>query len=578
MAVMIPSALSPEIKSNAERHIFKWFENAPGTEEWIVLHSLGITNHKRVVHGEVDFFVLIPETGIFALEVKGGRVRREQGIWSFTDKYGHTDTSCRGPFDQAWEGIYSIRKSLTEKLDKQHTYLNKIFFGIGVMFPDITYDSVGIDEEQWQVFDEYDRDNVKDYMLRIAKGSVKGWENQYGTVSHQNRPSVNDVKYLASVLRGDFDRVPSLRALYDYAEEDLIELTENQYRCIDQLEDNPRCLIRGAAGTGKTLLAVEQVKKAVSRGERVAFFCYNNLLSTWIRNYFKKQPEELRPVYAGSIHGYMLSVLKTTGYAIPEEDRNNPEYYDLILPSYATREMQCVREKFDRIIIDETQDIMSAPFLEFIDSCLINGLSHGRWTFFGDFVKQAIYDKGFSENDFIEYLDERTGFIRYKLTLNCRNTRYICEEIKTVTGFDKTIQYEGAATGPQVEYFTYKDRTDEKQKLISLLERLGKNSVEKSRITVLSPYKRENSVVNMLEGIHIQNYSIPETDEITFSTIHGFKGMENTVIVLCDIETLADTKLMYVAFSRASSGLYVLESEVASNEYTNLFIRRNFTK
>ena len=72
MAIMIPSVISPDIRSNAERNIFRWFKEAPETEDWIVLHSLGIANHRRVIHGEVDFFVIAPNLGIFALEVKGG--------------------------------------------------------------------------------------------------------------------------------------------------------------------------------------------------------------------------------------------------------------------------------------------------------------------------------------------------------------------------------------------------------------------------------------------------------------------------------------------------------------------------
>ena len=137
MAIMIPSVISPDVKSNAEKHIFKWFQKAPGTEDWIILHSLGVSNHKKVIHGEVDFFALIPEMGIFALEVKGGRVRRQNGIWSFTDKYGHTDTKERGPFDQAWEGIYSLKESISKMLDTEHRGLKDIIFGIGVMFPDV---------------------------------------------------------------------------------------------------------------------------------------------------------------------------------------------------------------------------------------------------------------------------------------------------------------------------------------------------------------------------------------------------------------------------------------------------------
>lgn len=293
MAIMIPSAISPDVKSNAERHIYKWFENAKGTEDWIVLHSLGIVNHNKYIHGEVDFFVMVPMLGLFALEVKGGRVKRTNGIWTFTNKYGHSDMRVKGPFDQAWDGIYSIRRSLSNKLDLEHKYLEKMFFGIGVMFPDVTYASIGIDEEQWQVFDCNDGRDVRAFIERIAQGSVKGWNTQYGDVTPKNRPTVDDVRYLATILRGDFDLAISLRAQYNYAEEEIVSLTANQYKCIDQLEDNPRCLIKGSAGTGKTLLAIESAKKYASCGEKVALFCYNNLLARWLQQYFEKQVESL---------------------------------------------------------------------------------------------------------------------------------------------------------------------------------------------------------------------------------------------------------------------------------------------
>lgn len=47
MAIMIPSVISPEVKSSAERKIFEWFQNALGTDKWIVLHSLGITKQNN---------------------------------------------------------------------------------------------------------------------------------------------------------------------------------------------------------------------------------------------------------------------------------------------------------------------------------------------------------------------------------------------------------------------------------------------------------------------------------------------------------------------------------------------------
>lgn len=578
MAVMIPSVLSPDIKSTAERRIFRWFEESSETEDWIVLHSLGINNHKRVIHGEVDFFVLVPGLGIFALEVKGGRIKRENGIWHFTDKYNHTDSKSRGPFDQAWEGIYSIRTAIREKLDQSHQYLKNVFFGIGVMFPDVSYSSTGIDEEQWQVFDCNDGNNVKGFIKRIANGSIQAWERQYGTVRASNRPSIEDVRYLANLLRGDFDMLLSLRVQYNYSEDNIIKLTNEQYRCIDQLEDNPRCLIRGAAGTGKTLLAIEEVKKAASRGERVAMFCFNNTLGAWLNSIFKQMPGELQPIYVGTIHGYMAKIIRENGglFNPPSEENDLRDFYNETLPEKACSFLQNSFNKLDKVIVDETQDLMSDKYLDFIDSCLRKGLQRGKWMFFGDFLRQAIYTRTMDETKFIDELENRTSFSRYKLTINCRNSKNICEEVKTIAGISNDIPYQSLIEGPQVQYLTYTSKDDEKQKLINLIVTIRDNTVEPGRITILSPRKRENSVISLLQEKKINDYCIPEIEDITFSTIQGFKGLENTVIILTDIENYEDENLMYVAFSRARTGLYILESESARKEYVELFSRRNF--
>ena len=39
--------------------------------------------------------------------------------------------------------------------------------------------------------------------------------------------------------------------------ENLLRLTAEQFDRLDELEENDRCLLTGAAGTGKTMLAME---------------------------------------------------------------------------------------------------------------------------------------------------------------------------------------------------------------------------------------------------------------------------------------------------------------------------------
>ena len=389
MAVMIPSVISPDVKSTAERRIFEWFENAPKTDDWIVLHSLGISNHDRVLYGEVDFFVLVPNYGMFALEVKGGRVSRSQGIWYFTDKYGNTNSKSRGPFDQAKEGAFSISKSIKSRLDYNHKHLAKVFFGFGVMFPDIEYDASGIDEEQWQVFDARNQSKVREYVLSLARESRNKWEQQNGALSEQRLPSKEDVRYLASILRGDFDCMVSISSQIMNAERSLIKLTNEQYRCLDQIEDNPRALIQGPAGTGKTLLAIEEAKRSAAKGLKVALFCYNSNLAEWLKSYFKSLSDDICPSYVGTLHSYMIHVAKAGGSAVhfPSSNEDTEHFYSEELPQLAA---ETVADKFDKIIVDEAQDLISFNYLYFMDSCLQKGLTRGKWAMFGDFSRQAI--------------------------------------------------------------------------------------------------------------------------------------------------------------------------------------------
>lgn len=503
MAIMIPSVISPEVKSNAERKIFEWFQNAPGTDKWIVLHSLGIATHNKVIYGETDFLVLAPKLGIFALEVKGGRVRRENGIWYFTNRYGKTNSKVRGPFDQARDGIFSIVDAMKKRIDTEHRHIENVLFGYGVMFPDIEFTSTGIEEEPWQVFDSRDGANVKQFIKRLSDGTKAKWESHYGPVNDSKLPDSSDVRYMASLLRGDFDCTVPMSAQLRNASDALIALTKEQYRCLDQLDDNPRCLIQGPAGTGKTLLAIEEVKKSVARGEKVALFCFNANLADWLSSYFENMPEAVRPKYIGTFHKYMTQVAREAGLLpiYPQDSDKIQQYYQSDLPEAAAIALLDGGELYDKIVVDEAQDLIRDSYLEVMSTCLEKGLSRGRWTMFGDFSMQAIYADGMSGAGMIEKLEDQTAFIRFKLTINCRNTKPICKEIETVTGFKAPHNLWTKVDGPPVQYITWSTMENQCKKLQTLLKQLADAHISPEQITICPPSEETILLFPCLTGI-----------------------------------------------------------------------------
>ncbi|MDD5791435.1 MAG: NERD domain-containing protein/DEAD/DEAH box helicase [Erysipelotrichaceae bacterium] len=576
MAVMIPSEMSPDIKSNAEKHIFEWFKTAPGTDDWIVLHSLGITTHQRVIHGETDFLVLAPGKGMFAIEVKGGRVERHLGKWRFINKYGEFNEKVRSPFDQAWEGIYSIKSLLVARLDDKHEYLNEIIFGIGVMFPDIEYLSVGVDEEQCQVFDMNDGKNVSGFIDRIAQQAINTRKRLEYPIKPEMFPTKADVNYIAQLLRGDFDIEVPLKIKQKYTEENLLSLTNEQAQCIEQLADNPRALIRGTAGTGKTMLAIEAAKRAIANGERVAFFCYNKMLGEWLKNYFSTYPEDQRPHFVGSFHSFMIHLLLAKGiYIQMPNGKSEKDFFENELPENTMRVLKKEPVYYDRLIVDEAQDLLTESYLDVMDLCLRDGLQQGIWMLFGDFSMQAIYSSdGKNEFDFIETIQSRANFAIFRLTKNCRNTKKICLDIENIVGIKENAAFKDTIDTPAVDHEVYVNMEDQKSKLISLINNLLDRNVQPSDIVILSPRTFSDSVVSKLGGEIIEEYSVDTYGKIRFSTIHAFKGLESSTIIITDIESYDDEKLIYVGLSRATFDLHILESMKANEERAKLFFTR----
>ena len=86
MARMIPATIHLAVRSGAERLMFNAIKGAVRTENWICLHSFGLARHPSKRLGEIDF-VLVTTHGLFVPEVKGGRTRRQGGVWIYTDRY-----------------------------------------------------------------------------------------------------------------------------------------------------------------------------------------------------------------------------------------------------------------------------------------------------------------------------------------------------------------------------------------------------------------------------------------------------------------------------------------------------------
>lgn len=555
---MIPPLIVPGTKSGAERLLFNTLQNCALPESYYCFHSVNLPDHIYKVYGELDFVIVGPR-GIYVIEVKGGGVTCRNGIWYFENKIGEIAHSSEGPFHQARSGMHSLRDRLLQALGKSE--LAQVVMGYGVAFPQCEFAVQGVEWEQELVLDA--RRLRTQGIARYIKALEIYWHRKFPNIGPL---SATSVKRLVQAMRPEFELVPALYVQASEIDARLERLTEEQYDKLDLVEYTPRLLVQGGAGTGKTFLATEIVRRHGLRDERTLLVCFSPLLAGFLANRI-----QVNNVVVISVHELMFDLVRRfgqlpDGYKQPR-DLTDPWFLNELVPAFE-RAAQHIpdKEMFDVLVVDEAQDILNYDYLAALGYMLRGGLEQGKWRIFYDAFNQgAIF--GAIDPEVIRLLEEYQTCGVTKLRINCRNTDEIVLQTKLTTGADLGVTSTGP--GPEV-VFNYYNNSDEAVSLLqNYLDTLVKKQIDEREITILSPRPYDQSTASRLSESwrkHITVLTVHplqpfSSSGITFATIAHFKGLENRFIALTDIDDLdadeAARAILYVGMSRAKVSLWI---------------------
>jgi DNA polymerase III delta prime subunit len=576
MAKMIPPTFAADTPLG-EIEFFKKLRDDPDCSGWVALHSLDIKKHLTKIEGELDMVILVPEQGILCIELKGCDVKRIDGKWIYP--YG---TSIEGPFKQASKGMHSLREYLVEK---DPSFKPTLFFS-AVIFTRIDFDEKSLEWHPWQFIDKrlFIRHPISFNILTVLNkarsyisklGKVAGWYDP-----EKSKLSKSQINRTAELLRKDFEYVVSPRHEIDSLENNIKKFTEEQYLILDSLMENKRLLISGPAGTGKTFLAIEFVRRQLSEGKRVGFFCYNALLSEWIKSEMASEISAHKgSLVCGSFHSYLIGVAKQAG-GIDDTGR----YWSEIVPQNALEAIlgdESYKNHFDVLVLDEAQDlIFNEHYLDVMDVSLHSGLAGSPWVFFGDFERQAIYAGGVSNSRdalLLSLVTRAPSLSQFSLRNNCRNAESIAETLTLTAGitpgYSKILNENESGT---VEPRFYSSGKVQEALIIKKLNELLKQ-FKPCEIVILSPKSDEKSFAHLMSlkfpELSIAPFRSAKANEIKFSSIHAFKGLEAAAILLTDIDSLeseSSKALLYVGMSRARISLTIFFSEACRSQYDKL--------
>lgn len=575
MALMIPPVPNPACSSAGERYLFARLKECPGTADWIVLHSLDLADHHRRLSGEIDFAVIVPGKGVLCLEVKGcTKLRRESGLWY----YGDSNTGDpRGPFKQAADAMHSLRRRLADR----RSDLRSVLFWSGVVFPYLDFSISSPEWHPWQVIDsgKLRRQPVGRAVLDMLEAARLHVATKQSAWFHDGlfTPAPQQCRAMAATLRGDFECYESPRARSLRSSAELKRYTEEQYVALDAMEGNPRVLFTGPAGTGKTLLAIEAARRAALNDRRVLLVCFNRLLGQWLAS----QTETLGPqVHCSTLHSYLKAVASSA-----DSSGEGDTYWQVELPEAAAAALlrgDWPTEAYDELILDEAQDIICRdPYLDCLDLSVIGGLASGKWRLFGDFERQTIY--AIADSHPMDVLRHRVGDVPlFDLRVNCRNSPRIAAVTRLLGGLDPDYtRVRRPDDGVEPELYYYRSTEEQLTKLVEVLEKLWEEGFAGEDIAVLSPRGDQYSAASLVSGSpwrdRLRSMRDGLAGHVGYTTIHAFKGLERSAIIVTDIEHL-DTndaeQLLYIAITRALDRLYIL-ANASTKASVIAMLRRN---
>lgn len=488
--ILVPDLADIEANasSDAEPRVARLLSEVEGGPDAVAFHSVKLRSHPYKRQAEADFVILWKGV-VVIVEIKGGGVQRHDGVWYSIDRRGDWNKLNGSPMEQAQSAGHALKDILRED------GIGWFAYTAAVITPDT--DAL-IQSHEWLPTHWLARDDMSIAGLERALDSIAST-----TRKPPPRQKIARISEVRARLFGEFTRLPVIDAQRGAVLEEQNRATAGQARVLAALARNPRVMVFGGAGTGKSLVLAEAAKQEADQGRSVLI---------------------------------TFRSVGLTGFFGPLVDGRRIDM--------STFDTLKADRSYDVVLVDEAQDMMTAADMDRIDALVDGGRANGRWRMFLDPNNQAHIDGEFDE-DVLELVAEEA--ISVDLDLNVRNTRAIVHVAQEYLGAD--VGDPGIVHGEKVQWHT-PDGPADVEAAEKLAENLVSEGVKRDAIWIISTTSSDARRATVRR--------------LTVLGPKDAKGLEAEHVIVCDLPESYDdvgTAALYVAVTRARVALHIMTSK-----------------
>jgi hypothetical protein len=335
-------------------------------DDWFVWHDLKLPSHSdssnyyKKTSAQIDFLILCKE-GLLVLEVKGGPVSTKENDFFYGRMF--QKKMKQNPFKQVEGYKFTLKDNLLNNF-------KSCFFCEAVALPHVNYEfkSKLIDSNiLWTDFTakEYD-DSIEKFIKHTFSHTKKRHKKHFRTYSNISPKEINAIKNILSPIVNDKNEY--------YSNDTLKWLGIQNIEILEGLKKNPRIMIEGPPGSGKTTIAKAFIDKQI--GKKGIYICWNNLLMHYTKNILKIR-DNTKDIEVTTFFRFIQKHNPQKTYSeitlLSEE-----QFYLLLKHTLTTLEKTNL---YDFIVIDEGQDVFDRGLDLFINKLCgynENGLTNGN--------------------------------------------------------------------------------------------------------------------------------------------------------------------------------------------------------